>query len=114
MAQGEQGPEDRRFERFDVDCRVKVVRKRFGDISVHFGRASNISVGGMMLVVAFELDGGEMVDLEFNLPHMTKILRLQAVVRRRLGDYSFGLEFRDMTTENRQSITRMCETLSVL
>jgi len=114
MAKGDQVSEHRRFERFDVDCRVKVVRKRFGNISIHFGRASNISVGGMMLVVPIDLDAGEAVDLEFNLPHMTKILRLQSVVRRRFGEYSYGLEFRDMTTETRQSITRMCETLSVL
>lgn len=114
MTEGEQVTEHRRFERFDVDCRVKVVRKRFGNVSIHFGRASNISIGGMMLVVPLELESGEVIDLEFNLPHMTKILRLQSVVRRRFGQYSYGLEFREMTTENRQAITRMCETLSVM
>ena len=114
MAEESQGSEHRRFERFDVDCRVKVVRKRLGNISIHYGRASNISVGGMMLTVPIDLEAGETMDLEFNLPHMTKILRLQSVVRRRFGEYSYGLEFRDLTAENRQSITRMCETLSVL
>lgn len=114
MAAGDQISQSRRFERYEVDCRVKVVRKRFGNISIHYGRASNISVGGMMLVVPIDLEAGEVTDLEFNLPHMTKILRLQSVVRRRFGQYSYGLEFRDMNNEIRQSITRMCETLSVL
>ncbi len=114
MAAGDQISQARRFERYEVDCRVKVVRKRFGNISIHYGRASNISVGGMMLVVPIDLEVGEVTDLEFNLPHMTKILRLQSVVRRRFGQYSYGLEFRDMNNEIRQSVTRMCETLSVL
>ena len=114
MPEGDTVHEHRRFERFDVDCRVKVVRKRFGNISIHYGRASNISIGGMMLVAPVELEAGEIIDLEFNLPHMTKILRLQSVVRRRFGQYSYGLEFRDLTTETHGSIRRMCETLSVL
>ena len=114
MTPGDQVQSQRRFERFDVDCRVKVVRKRFGNISIHYGRASNVSIGGMMLVVPLDLEAGEIVDLEFNLPHMTKILRLQSAVRRRFGEYSYGLEFRELSDETRQSITRMCETLSVL
>lgn len=104
----------RRFERFDVDCRVKVTRKRFGDTTVHFGRASNISAGGMMLIVPVDLQGGEIVSLEFNMPHMSHILRLNAIVRRKLSDYSYGIEFRDLDDQTRQSVIRMCETLSVL
>ena len=106
--------EGRRFERFDVDCRVRVTRKRFGDASVHYGRASNISIGGMMLIIPLELLGGEVVGLEFNMPHMSHVLRLQAIVRRQLSAYSYGIEFRDLDDQTRQSIIRMCETLSVL
>jgi c-di-GMP-binding flagellar brake protein YcgR len=108
------GAENRRFQRFDVDCRVKVIRRHHGNTAVHFGRANNISIGGMMLVVPTELNGGETVDLEFNLPHMSEVLRLRAIVRHRFGDYSYGIEFREMTDQTRQTITRMCETLSVL
>lgn len=106
--------ESRRFERFDVDCRVKVVRKTLGNTTVHYGRASNISVGGIMLVVPADLHGGEIVGLEFSSPLMSEVLRLRGIVRQRLGNYSFGVEFREMTSDTRNSITRMCETLSVL
>jgi len=108
------GIENRRFQRFDVDCRVKVVRKHMGETTIHYGRASNISIGGIMLVAPVELDGGESIGLEFNLPHMTGALQLRAIVRHRFGDYSYGIEFREMTEQTRQTITRMCETLSVL
>jgi len=108
------GIENRRFQRYDVDCRVKVVRKHLGESTVHYGRASNISIGGIMLVAPIDLDGGESIGLEFNLPHSSEVLRLRAIVRHRFGDYSYGIEFREMTDQTRQSITRMCETLSVL
>ncbi len=108
------GIENRRFERFDVDCRVKLIRNCLGKTSVHYGRASNISIGGIMLVAPVDLDAGEIVNLEFNLPHKSEVLCLRAVVRRRLGTYSYGIEFRDMNQQTQQSITRMCETLRVL
>jgi c-di-GMP-binding flagellar brake protein YcgR len=106
--------QNRRYERFDVDCRVRVVRKILGNTSVHYGRANNISVGGILLVVPLDLHGGEIVGLEFNLPHMSDVLRLRGIVRQRMSDYTYGVEFRDMTDQTRQMITRMCETLSVL
>ncbi|HVZ18067.1 MAG TPA: PilZ domain-containing protein [Terriglobales bacterium] len=108
------GIENRRFERFDVDCRVKVVRKHFGSTTVHFGRASNISAGGIMLVVPVDLEGGEIIDLEFSIPHSSEIIQVRAVVRHRFGQYSYGIEFREMAEQTRQSVIRMCETLSVL
>jgi c-di-GMP-binding flagellar brake protein YcgR len=112
--QDKSGMENRRFQRFDVDCRVKIVRKQLGNSTVHYGRASNISAGGMMLVASVQLDSGESIGLEFNLPHMSQVLQLRAVIRHRFGEYSYGIEFREMTDQTRQSITRMCETLSVL
>ena len=108
------GIENRRFERYDVDCRVKVIHRTLGKSTVHYGRASNISVGGIMLVAPVDLQGGETIDLEFNIPHMSEVIQLRAVVRHRFGQYSYGIEFREMTDQTRQSIVRMCETLSVL
>ena len=108
------GIENRRFERFDVDCRVKLVRSCLGQASVHYGRASNISIGGIMLVAPVDLEAGESITLEFNLPHKTEVLAVRAVVRRRLGTYTYGIEFRDMSAQAEQSMTRMCETLRVL
>jgi|SRR3954453_17033018 c-di-GMP-binding flagellar brake protein YcgR len=114
MPEQEEGNESRKFRRFDVDCRVKIVRKQLAKSSTHFGRASNISAGGMMLVTSVQLETGESISLEFNIPHMTQVLQLRAVVRHRFGEYSYGIEFREMTEQTKQSITRMCETLSVL
>ncbi len=108
------GMESRRFQRYDVDCRVKVTRRYHGSVTVHYGRASNVSVGGIMLVAPVDLEGGEAIELEFNLPHSSEVLQLRAVVRHRFGQYSYGIEFRDMTDQTRHTITRMCETLSVL
>lgn len=114
MVSDQDGSENRRFERFDVDCRVKLIRSLFGKTSIHYGRASNISIGGIMLVAPVDLDTGESIGVEFNIPHKREVLNLRAVVRRRLGNYSYGVEFRDMNPQTEQSITRMCETLRVL
>lgn len=108
------GIENRRFERYDVDCRVKVIRRHLGTSTIHYGRASNISIGGIMLVAPVDLQGGESIDLEFNVPHTSEVLQLRAVVRHRFGQYSYGIEFREMTDQTQRSIVRMCETLSVL
>ena len=114
MVLDQDGSENRRFERFDVDCRVKLIRSCLGKSSVHYGRASNISIGGIMLVAPVDLDTGETISLEFNMPHKREVLSLRAVVRRRLGNYSYGVEFRDMNSQTQHQITRMCETLRVL
>jgi c-di-GMP-binding flagellar brake protein YcgR len=114
MSPGGDGVENRRFERFNVDCRVKLIRNLIGNKSVHYGRASNISIGGIMLVAPVDLEAGESITLEFNIPPKTEVLAVRGIVRRRFGTYTYGIEFRDMSPRAEQSMTRMCETLRVL
>jgi c-di-GMP-binding flagellar brake protein YcgR len=108
-------PDDlRRFPRFDVDCRVKIMCTRMGQRSVHFGRANNMSVGGMLLVLPTDLIEGELIDLEFSLPRLPEVVQLRAVVRHKISEYSYGLEFKNVDDAHREKIRRIHAVLDAL
>ena len=108
------GSELRRWTRYEIDCRVKMTCTRQGQRHVNFGRAQDMSTGGMLLTAPFEFHEGERVELEFTPPNMPDTLRLSGVVRQRIGTYSFGIEFRDVTDAQRKLILRLFEVLNVL
>lgn len=104
----------RRWQRYEIDCRVKLSYVREGKKYVNYGRSQDMSIGGMMLTSAADLRAGERVELEFLPPNMPEVLRLDGVVRQQPGNYSYGLEFRDVTDEQRRLVRRMFEVLNVI
>ncbi len=114
MIEKELGQEGRRWQRYDIDCRVKVTYVRDAKKLFNFGRASDMSIGGLMLMAAMKLELGERVELEFTPPNMAEPLRLEAVVRQKHAEYSYGLEFRNITSKQSEYIHRMFEVLNVV
>jgi c-di-GMP-binding flagellar brake protein YcgR len=108
------GSESRRWIRYEIDCRVKITCTRQSQRVVNFGRAQDMSIGGMLLTAPTEFFEGERVELEFTPPNMPETLRLSGVVRQRIGAYSYGVEFRDVTDAQRKMIHRLFEVLNVL
>jgi hypothetical protein len=108
------GSDLRRWTRYEIDCRVKIVCSREGQKQVNYGRAQDMSFGGMMLTAPFKFHEGERVELEFLPPNMSEVLRLSGVIRQQMGGYSFGVEFRDVTEAQRKMIKRLFEVLHVL
>ncbi len=108
------GSDLRRWTRYEIDCRVKIVCSREGQKQVNYGRAQDMSFGGMMLTAPFKFHEGERVELEFLPPNMSDVLRLTGVIRQQSGSYSFGVEFRDVTEDQRRMIKRLFEVLHVL
>lgn len=87
---------------------------RQGQRQVNYGRAQDMSLGGMMLTAPFKFMEGERVELEFHPPNMSDVLLLSGIIRQQLGGYSFGVEFRDVSESQRKLILRLFEVLHVL
>ncbi len=79
----------RRWSRLPVDLPVRVVTSKGFSTTVVPGRGTEMSEGGMVLYAGILLNPGDLLELEFDLPFLS---RVPAVVRSRNG-FCFGLEF---------------------
>ena len=82
-------PNTRRWQRHSVDLPVRIFTRSGISQPVRPGRGSEISEGGMALYVGIHLEPGDLMEVEFEIPHRT---RVAGIVRSRVG-YCFGLEF---------------------
>lgn len=79
----------RRWERMPVDLPVRVVTSKGFSTTVVEGRGTEMSQGGMVLYAGILLNPGDLLEIEFDTPTLT---RMPAIVRSRNG-FCFGLEF---------------------
>ena len=79
----------RRWERMPVDMPVRVVTSKGFSTTVVEGRGTEMSQGGMVLYAGILLNPGDLLEIEFDTPTLT---RMPAIVRSRNG-FCFGLEF---------------------
>src|SRR6266853_5883929 len=82
-------PNSRRWQRHSVDLPVRIFPSNGISQPVRPGRGSEISEGGMALYVGIDLEPGDLMEVEFEIPHRT---RVAGIVRSRVG-YCFGMEF---------------------
>ncbi len=79
----------RRWQRHHVDIPLRVaVNNAFSSTTVS-GLGTELSEGGMELYAGIWVKPGDLVEVEFGIPHP---LKMMAVVRHRSG-FCFGLEF---------------------
>ena len=79
----------RRWPRLEVDMPVRVVTSKGFSTTVVEGRGTELSEGGMVLYAGILLNPGDLLEIEFETPTLS---RLTAIVRSRNG-FCFGLEF---------------------
>jgi hypothetical protein len=79
----------RRWDRLPVDLPVRVVTSKGFSTTVVAGRGTEISEGGMVLYAGILLNPGDLLEIEFDTPVVS---RMTAIVRSRNG-FCFGLEF---------------------
>jgi PilZ domain len=101
----------RRFPRYPFDVRVSVSVFRPEGLSHFWGRSTELGADGMGSTLTGELEPGEVVSMEFQLPLSASAMKLRAIVRYRHGLH-YGFEFLTVTQEQRHSILRVCEMLS--
>lgn len=102
----------RRFERFEVEARVKVSVTRKGEKISFSGTAHDISVGGMALFLSGDLNVGEAITVTFALVFSTQLI-IQGVVRSR-DRYEYGIEFLNPSQTQQDEIVRNLRALSLL
>lgn len=112
MDTSESNKSNRRFERFEVEARVKVSVTRQGEKVVFSGTAHDISVGGMALFLGGDLNVGETITVAFALVFSTQLI-VQGVVRSR-DRYEYGIEFLNPSKTQQDEIIRNCRALSLL
>ena len=100
----------RRWSRYEVEVRVKVVLPNRGAI---YGQGSDVSQGGMALFIPTELEKGQTVQAEILLPYTREKVMLRGVVRNREG-FRYGIEFADLSDHEKLLIERVCRALAMV
>lgn len=105
MVEQEPGAYLRRWPRFKIDLRLKVI---LPDDNQAFGRANNLSKGGMGAYIPCAIPIGTEIVLEVSFPNSSQEVKLKAVVRSAEG-FRYGLEFVELPPEVRAIIEKNCE-----
>ena len=82
-------PRTRRWQRHPVDLPVRVLVANTFSTTIIPGRSTELSEGGMALYAGVQLNPGDLMEVEFEIPCRSRMI---AVVRQRSG-FSFGVEF---------------------
>jgi hypothetical protein len=93
----------RRHPRYSADFRVSVshlLENRYQKLE---GHCRDLSKAGIGILLAAELNGGEVVGLSFQLPGAALPWEMRAVARYRRG-YQYGFEFLSLTGEQEESL----------
>ena len=101
----------RRWQRFNIDVRVKVRRPEEPDTAAVVVRSHVMSEGGMCVYAPESLGIGTAVLVEFSLPGTPRELRLRAQIRNRCG-FRCGMEFVERVAADRMVIRRFLQLLS--
>lgn len=104
--------EKRRWPRFRVTIRAWLTVSRNGIEHFSTGTCYDISEGGTRLFLASELSPGEELRMKLALPYGPPI-EIVGVVRNR-HRYEYGVEFIDVSSEDRARLVRNCTALALL
>ncbi len=97
----------RAHPRFLLDLRLVVKAKE-----TLFGRTKDIAEGGLGATIPGNIDIGEIVELELQLPDTQEPLKLKAEVRYRQG-FQCGFRFLHATEQQRELIRRITRDLGL-
>jgi len=101
---------DRRWKRYPLDVRVRVVIVTENGNEVIHGRSRAISEGGIGVTLTRELSKGMLVNLHFKLPESDRERIYQAQLKYRSGFHS-GFEFIGVQPHERLELREFCESL---
>jgi hypothetical protein len=104
-------PQVRRSRRFKVNFAIKVFAILRNRKVVLQGRSHDLCEEGMAIYIPAELERGQMVQVEFVLPHSQQRLGVSAIVRDCDG-FRCGIQFENLTAADHQAVEKCCETLA--
>jgi hypothetical protein len=93
----------RRYPRYCADFRVTVSYLLENQYQNLEGHCRDLSEAGVGILLAAEMNGGEVADLSFFLPGSGILWEVRGVVRYRRG-YQYGFEFLSLTGEQQGAL----------
>lgn len=111
VSQVENNTYPRRWTRYKIDVRLKVTIPDAASERTAFGRANNLSYGGMGAYIPCAIPLGIQVLLEVSFPYSASEVKVKAVVRSCEG-FRYGLEFLDVPANVRAIIEKNCTPAS--
>jgi c-di-GMP-binding flagellar brake protein YcgR len=100
----------RRHPRYRVDFPVTVILLSEGEHRSIDAHCRDLSVAGIGMLIAAELNLGEVAALNFSLPGSPREWGLRAVLRQRRG-YHYGFEFLSVKPEDADSLAAFVSKL---
>jgi PilZ domain len=109
MSQNKQHPWTlpRAHSRYLLDLRIVVRAKE-----TLIGRTKDIAEGGLGATIPSNINVGEIVELELQLPEATEPLKIKAEVRYRQG-FQYGFKYIHVTEQQKELIRRCTRDLSL-
>ena len=101
----------RRFPRHRLDARIQLSVFREGVTTSLWGRTNELGQDGIGATLSGELKAGEVVSMEFPIPVPPYFMKVRAIARYSEG-LRCGFEFLIVTTEQRDTLRRVCEVLA--
>ena len=98
--------QERRWPRYKIDVPVRAVIHQPGRTLIRDGRGTEMSEGGMRLLLGVELGLGDEIEVEFTPPYSGNPIRVRSEVRNRNG-YRYGVELVPEGMEERSEVTRL-------
>ena len=95
----------RAHTRYLLDLRIVVRAKE-----TLIGRTKDIAEGGLGATIPNNLDIGEIVELELQLPEATEPLKIKAEIRYRHG-FQYGFKYVEITHQQKEMIRRTTRDL---
>lgn len=102
-------PVSRRYQRYAVDLRVKVIVQGEGKDETIHARTSHLGLGGLGVILTRELERGTIVKLEFALPGCEPF-NVRSELRHRAG-FRCGFAFLELKPEHRLQLKHFLNEL---
>jgi len=101
----------RRWSRFSMEMRVELYAgQREPKV---YGRAVDLSEGGISVLTVDELKIGEQLTIAFTIPQTNQPFRFESVVRTKEG-YKYGLEFLNVRQADRKELADFGRIMQLL
>jgi hypothetical protein len=102
---------ERRWPRSGIDVAVRAIIHKSDRTLIQDGSGTEMSEGGMCLLMDVELGVGDEIEVEFTPPYSSKPIRVRSKVRNSIG-YRYGLEFIPEGKQERSEVARLCQMLN--
>ncbi len=102
----------RQAERYPMDAGL-VARPTHNRSRVIRGRIVDLSRAGISAVMAADLQLGELLEVQFELPYAARPVQMKVSICNREG-YRYGLGFVNVIASQQEVINRTCATLALL